>query len=271
MKWELTEPYLREMLKLPWPRVRIDQTNFGWDTSDPILRLLYRIRSINKHGCWITSKPNNAGYGTVKLLGKNIYANRLALSIKLRKNLADMKLACHNCPGGDNPACANPDHLFEGSYMDNSRDAYSKGQIRYHIRRDWHPNSKLTTQDVARIRAAALQGCTHKRIANVFKVSESNIDHIISGRAWRDVLPCKLRDSDELHDAIFSSKDFTPDRKGEKCPSAKLLEKNVREILALLADGLTCRSISQKFNISISAIKAIKSRKNWKHVRLPPS
>ena len=39
-------------------------------------------------------------------------------------------VACHNCPGGDNPLCCNPGHLFWGTHAENSRDMVRKGRYR---------------------------------------------------------------------------------------------------------------------------------------------
>lgn len=54
--------------------------------------------------------------------------------------------------------------------------------------------------------------------------------------------------------------------KGERNPSARLTEDNVREIRTLLESGVKVRIIASKFRVSITLIYSIKSKKLWKDV-----
>jgi len=76
-------------------------------------------------GCWewIRAK-SSAGYGQVRIGGVAYYAHRISLSIKLGRDIGK-NLACHKC---DNPCCINPDHLFEGSFRENSMDMVAKSR-----------------------------------------------------------------------------------------------------------------------------------------------
>jgi hypothetical protein len=53
-------------------------------------------------------------------------AHRVAFFLT-HKRLPKDKLICHRC---DNPRCVRPDHLFEGTYQDNAKDAYHKGKLK---------------------------------------------------------------------------------------------------------------------------------------------
>lgn len=56
--------------------------------------------------------------------------------------------------------------------------------------------------------------------------------------------------------------------KGERHGRAKISEGTVREIKSLIAQGVICRLIAEKLNVSFSSVADIKSGRSWKHVTL---
>jgi HNH endonuclease len=92
---------------------------------------------------------------------------------------------CHNCPGGDNPRCVNPSHLFLGTHADNMRDAARKGQMAKGERR---PTSKLTDATVRLIRMRyAAGGITQQALADEHGVSISQICGVVNRATWKHV------------------------------------------------------------------------------------
>ncbi len=83
--------------------------------------------------CWLWHGGNDGkmGYGTMQFNGKKTVAHRISWEMA-NGPIPDGLWVLHNCPGGDNPACVNPAHLFLGTRADNMRDAHQKGRIDMH-------------------------------------------------------------------------------------------------------------------------------------------
>jgi hypothetical protein len=87
--------------------------------------------------CWIYlpikvgSYTNPYAYPllNVKEIKKGVGVHRLMAAI--HKECEPEQLACHKC---DNKHCANPHHIFCGTYSDNVQDAMAKGHMGPHSR-----------------------------------------------------------------------------------------------------------------------------------------
>lgn len=82
--------------------------------------------------CWEwTGTRSDDGYGKMsqkwaKQLG-SFGAHRYSLVLHLGPPPEEKPLACHTC---DNPPCVNPEHLYWGSALDNSRDRWERNPRR---------------------------------------------------------------------------------------------------------------------------------------------
>jgi hypothetical protein len=56
--------------------------------------------------------------------------------------------------------------------------------------------------------------------------------------------------------------------KGEKNPSRKLNNKDVRRIKMALGCGISARELGNIYNVHKSTIKSIRTGRNWKHIKL---
>lgn len=66
------------------------------------------------------------GYGQFWNGTEHVPAHRFAYESRYGP-LGDL-LGCHSC---DNPPCCNPDHIFPGTYLDNTHDMIQKGRDRF--------------------------------------------------------------------------------------------------------------------------------------------
>jgi hypothetical protein len=90
----------------------------------------------------------------------------------------------HQC---DTPLCVNPNHLFLGTQSDNIKDAFVKGRkTSPRNSGEGHPMSKLTNEDVRRIREMG-GTTTQQELARRFKVHQSNISNILLGKRWSHI------------------------------------------------------------------------------------
>lgn len=134
-------------------------------------------------GCWEWQRGRTTtGYGRLRVNGKAVNANRVALEIKLGRALAPGMFACHTC---DNPPCIRPDHLFEGTTTVNQRDAIAKDRKNFHlVTGERNGKARLTASQVASIRSRHAAGERASVLARSLGVHRSTIGDALTGRTW---------------------------------------------------------------------------------------
>lgn len=146
---------------------------------DTLLRENRRI--VPGTGCWDWSgRLSKDGYGRVTIAGKEWRVHRLAWT-HFRGPIPDGLDVCHNCPGGDNPACFNPDHCFLGTNGDNNTDRHRKGRD---ARGERSGRTTLTSDQVREIRALSAAKVRRADIAARFGISVAGVKTIVSRRSW---------------------------------------------------------------------------------------
>jgi hypothetical protein len=132
--------------------------------------------------CWNWKGATaRGGYGNASLKGRPKAAHRLAWIITYG-DIPDGLCVCHHC---DNHLCVRPDHLFLGTFSDNTKDMFRK-------HRDNHAKgergkAKLKEAEVVQIKRKLLNGETPSSIAPQFNISSSEIEHIKYGHSWKHI------------------------------------------------------------------------------------
>jgi hypothetical protein len=152
-------------------------------TKLPVLDRLTRRIFVDENNCWnFTGYRNPYGYGNIRIDGKTKLAHRAMWEEVFGEIPAGM-YACHKC---DNPACINPDHLFLGTNLDNVRDMKNKGRERHVCAcGEKCVTSKLTLEDVEKIRSLGENGLSQRKIAVLFGVDRSTVGDIQKYKSWK--------------------------------------------------------------------------------------
>ena len=96
--------------------------------------------------------------------------------------ISDKLNVCHNCPGGDNPRCINPAHLFVGTQQENIRDGMAKGRINFSGAHS--PCAKLTETQARYV--LAMKGIKSQRqLSQELGVAASTIQWIHTRKNWK--------------------------------------------------------------------------------------
>lgn len=137
--------------------------------------------------CWLwTGYIERCGYGRLKIKvdgkWKMLQAHRV--SWMLEKGEYPKYFILHKC---DTRNCVRPDHLFEGTQLDNMADMTAKGRgnRRFRSQGEKGPNSKLTKDDILSIYKMLKNGVKRVDIATKYKCSPSLITLISKGKNWK--------------------------------------------------------------------------------------
>jgi len=139
-----------------------------------------KVRIGNPCDCWEwTGSCGTPGYGNWGYSAFGGKVNRAAHRASYELFYGQPQgLVLHKC---GNRKCCNPDHLYDGSWQENRRDSELHGTAPLGSR---HGQSKLTENDVLKIKAALARGEMRKDIAAQFRVSPSAITQIKNGDTW---------------------------------------------------------------------------------------
>lgn len=164
--------------------VAVDDPSGQDPTLPPGFSKTFRQRFFEKvqktSSCWVwTGAINSNGYGWIGK-GKNdagTVAAHIASWIIHFGPVPDGLDVLHDCPGGDNPACVCPQHLWTGTASDNAIDAVEK--IHAEGKAHWH--STISPETVRAIRDESRNGIEQKVIAEKYGISQPHVSRIISG------------------------------------------------------------------------------------------
>jgi hypothetical protein len=127
--------------------------------------------------CWLwTGRPTKHGYGRFGVEYVSYPAHRYSWVLH-NGPIPEGLVVCHNCPGGDNPACVNPAHLFLGTPLENTADMVTKGRQAYGPRHGFtlHPERRPRGQNNGRAKLTDAQARSlYVRYAN----GERNISRL---------------------------------------------------------------------------------------------
>ena len=158
-------------------------------------KLIAKLTGVEKpEGCWVwpghtVLSGDKMRYGRIGVGGKKVLVHRLAYLLFIGE-IGKGKV-CHRC---DNPLCCNPAHLFLGTQKENIHDAMRKG--RFHpwetppINRamgESSGQSKLTNDEVLKIRVLREQGEKTTALAKAYSVSAGVISRICTRKIWKHI------------------------------------------------------------------------------------
>lgn len=143
------------------------------------VRIKQNITIYKETGCWVwTRYKSELGRGNLWYNGKTIASARVSYMV-FKGNIPENYYVCHAC---DNPTCVNPDHLWIGTYQDNTNDRENKKRG---AKGEKISISKLKEFMICEIKKDRVSGMTQQAIAEKYNVHQSTISNILRNRTWK--------------------------------------------------------------------------------------
>lgn len=157
--------------------------NPGADRRPVLERLAEQSHTDLATGCRIWGGLRKEfGHGILNIAGKRALVHRAAWEAE-RGPIPDGLDCLHNCPGGDNPACWNVDHLWLGTQADNNADRDRKGR-HVALKGERHGRAKVCDADIIAIRRDPRLNCV---IGADYDISGGQVGRIKARKAWPHV------------------------------------------------------------------------------------
>ena len=131
-----------------------------------------------KMGCWLYRQSKT--YGKFWDGRQHVQAHRYSF-MNHKGKIPKGMFVCHSC---DVPNCVNPKHLFLGTPKANMVDMMNKKR-NVTCRGERNGKSKLTLEDVKRIRTLLATGTTQIVIAKLFGIHQTNVHYIGKMKTWQ--------------------------------------------------------------------------------------
>lgn len=151
--------------------------------------------------CWLwTGALDRKGYGMFSVGGSHnqqgTRRNSMVFAHRVAYTMHNGPIPVGTGPHGTcvlhrclNHGCVNPAHLYLGTVLDSVRSMDARGRrVNQPNKGDAHGNAKLTGKKVRKIKALLAAGdLSQTRIAEIYGVALSTINHIKTGRLWSHI------------------------------------------------------------------------------------
>lgn len=160
-------------------------TSYSWSQRKrPVSeRFWEKVDRGNPDECWEwIGARNSQGYGVLQVNRKPYAAHRFSYELESGHSAGTL-CVLHRC---DNPPCVNPDHLFLGTFSDNTRDMFEKHRAPSRAG-ELHGMHKLTENEVRSIRRQRATGSRVVELSEEYGVTVGTIYRIVSRKLWAHV------------------------------------------------------------------------------------
>ena len=154
--------------------------NLSFRSKADEIRFMQKVH-IREDGCWEWKAARfSKGYGQFTIGGLNHRAHRVSHWNFNGPFDTDMNVI-HSC---DREWCVCPEHLSDGTNVQNRQDSVSKGRHNFGER---NGNASLTEEKVKEALSMNFLGVSQKEIAEYLIVSPMTISRVIRRERWKHV------------------------------------------------------------------------------------